>query len=244
MTADIFNAEQEALRSLVELLDQAKKCQMLYERAHMALPEPLKRVLGMNGVGGERSITSHIPPPERPPIPPDAEGDWIWIDAKAATPTTLALAILREAKVPVRAKDIVERVTDILPEASRGGIANLGNRLDEAGTIRRTDEGWLLLKPEAAGLLYKGNLWGPQTAFGKMELATHRRDAILHILQSSPSGLQIVQLVGELQRCPWVHAPVNKDLLKEDMEILQSKKKVRRRGHSKKWEIIPAHEKE
>lgn len=34
-----------------------------------------------------------------------------------------------------------------------------------------------------------------------------------------------------------VHAPLTKDLMKEDLKVLATDQKVRRRGNSKKWEI-------
>jgi hypothetical protein len=241
MSPDLFNAEQEALRSLMEWLEQAKKCQTLYERAHMALPEPLKRVLGMER-NGDKPSGSHIAAPEKPPMPPEAEPDWIWINQTDATATSVVLAVLRGAKGPLRAKDVAERVTAILPGASYGTVANVGSRLNEK-QIRRTEDGWLLLTPESAGVIYQSKFWGSPAVFDKFELAAHRRDAILHILRFFRTGLQTVQILGELQKCnSWVRAPINKDLLKEDMEVLQEKGKVRRRGNSKKWEVVVTQE--
>jgi hypothetical protein len=71
------------------------------------------------------------------------------------------------------------------------------------------------------------------------ELAAHRRDAILHILQHFEMGLEVVQLVEQLTNCSWVIAPVNKDLLKADVQVLESEGKIRRRGNTRKWEIAP-----
>jgi hypothetical protein len=76
------------------------------------------------------------------------------------------------------------------------------------------------------------------SAFGIHDVAAHRRESILHILSGYTTGLQIVQIVDQLRKCSWVHAPVNKDLLKADMEVLQEREKARRRGNSKKWEAL------
>ena len=241
MSPDLFNAEQEALRSLMDWLEQAKKCQALYERAHMKLPEPLKRVLGMES-SSEKPSGSHIEPPDRPPMPPEAESDWIWISQEYATVTSVVLAVLRAAKAPLRAKDVSERVVAILPAVPYGTVANVGSRLNDK-EIQRTEDGWKLLHPENAGVIYQGNFWGPPAIFDKFELAAHRRNAILHLLRHFRTGLQTVQILGELQKCnSWVRAPINKDLLKEDMEFLQDKGKVRRRGNSKKWEVVAVQE--
>ncbi len=171
-------------------------------------------------------------------MPPEAKSDWIYIQEKDATPTSVALAVLRTSKEPIRAKDIIARVTAILPNVVRGSINNIGSRLAESRLIDRTEEGWTLARPESAGIIHEGNLWGPREIFQKSELAAHRRDAIIHVLRNFDTGLQTRQLVEQLGRCSWVHAPVNKDLLKADMEILSELGKVRRRGNSKKWEVI------
>jgi hypothetical protein len=241
MTGDLFNAEHEAQRSLLDLYEQAKKCQQLFERANVALPEVLKRVLGMSGASQKANI-SHVAAPERPPMPPEAEQHWISIRDKEALPTSVVLAILRKAKGPLRAKDLNARVIEVLPNVLRGSISNIGTRLKDKA-IRLTGEGWEAIAPENAGVLHKGFFWGPPAIFAKQELASHRRDAILHILGHFQTGLQTVQIVDELRKCEWVRAPINKDLVKEDMEILAKLGKVRR-GSSKKWSVIPVSERE
>ena len=239
MSDDLFIAELEASRSLVELIEQAKKCQALYERAHMALPEPLRRVLGMNGTGtGKGSAPPNISAPDKPPMPIDASPEWIWIRASEAMPANIVMAVLRGAKGPLRPKDVIERVTAILPEIPAGTIYNVGPRLEKQGVIRRSNEtGWELLKPEIAGVVHKGYFWGHPAIFSKQELAAQRRAALLHILGFHPTGLQIVQILQQLKRCPWVVAPINKDLVKEDIGVLSNAGKVRRRGNTKNWEI-------
>jgi hypothetical protein len=242
MSDDIFSAELEATRSLVELYEQAKKCQTLFERAHMALPEPLRRVLGINGAGEKSAKPSNISPPEKPSMPVDAAPDWIWIKAIDASPASVTLAVLRASKGAVRPKDIIDRVTAIL-DVPAGTIYNVGPRLEKQQVIRRNEEGWVLLKPENAGLVYKGNFWGPLSAFGKVEQAAQRREALLHVLSFHPTGLQIVQIVQQLKRCSWVVAPINKDLIKEDIGVLAALKKVERQGNTKNWKIASGTEK-
>jgi hypothetical protein len=241
MTFDRINAEQEALKSLMDLYEQSRKCQQLYERAGMAIPEVLQRVLGMNGsnhkANGRTRVPPSIPPPARPNEPAGIEPDWIWINVEDASPTSVVLAILRASIDPLRHKDIVDRVIKLLPNVTIGSIGNIGTRL-EGKILERTPDGWRLLDHTSAGVLKDGFLWGPQTIFSKQELAAHRRDAILHVLAHHKTGLQTVQIVEELNNCSWVKAPINKDLLKADLEILRSKGKIKR-GSSKKWGITP-----
>jgi hypothetical protein len=237
MSDDLFSAEMEATRSLVELYDQAKKCQALFERAHMALPEPLRRVLGINAIGERSAAPPNIAAPEKPPMPLDAGPDWVWIKASDASVATVILAILRSAKSALRPKELIERVTAIIPAAPPGSIYNVGPRLEKAGIISRNEEGWSLIKTETAGLINKGYFWGPPAAFGKPEMAAQRRAALLHVLGFHPTGLQIVQILEQLKRCSWVIAPINKDLVKEDIGVLSQAGTVRRRGNTKNWEI-------
>lgn len=58
------------------------------------------------------------------------------------------------------------------------------------------------------------------------------------------SGLQVDQVVEALDSCTWLHATVNKDLVKADIEELREDKKVRRVGASKKWELAPTEKKD
>jgi hypothetical protein len=239
MSINQLDAEHEAIGSLMELLEQAKKTQRLYERAHMSLPEPLKRMLGMNGTGTNSPSPRFMPEPQNPSRPIEAATDWIYIRVENATPTSIALALLRKSKEPIRARDMVSAVQAILPEVNSGTIANIGSRLH--GTLlRRTDDGWTLEKPEAAGVIADGFLWGPPTIFGVHELAAHRRDAIRHLLANFPAGLQTSQIIEELRRCvSWMRAPISKELVQDDVEVLAKDGEIRRRGASKKWELMP-----
>lgn len=88
-----------------------------------------------------------------------------------------------------------------------------------------------------APILFEGRLWGPANIFQKYEIADHRREAILWLLQKFP-GQQIVQIVERLQDCEWVRAPKNKDLVKADMQILEKDGLVERRGNTRKWQLV------
>jgi hypothetical protein len=240
MNWDPIQAEQEAYQSYLALLDQARRCAELYERAELDLPERVQRLLGMIE-GGARKVTrnagAHIQPPERINPPKESGVDWISIDAKKGIVTTVMLAILRSANGgPVRSKEVTEKVREILQDATPGSVANAGTRVF-GDSVERTDEGWKLIKPEKAAILHEGRLWGPPSVFVSPEIAAHRRDGILHILKAFPTGLQIVQIVEQLKNCSWVKAPVSKDLLKMDMQVLRSEEKVRQVSHSKKWQI-------
>lgn len=241
MSNDRFAAEQEAFRGMVELFSLAERIKLAHERAGLTPPEPLRRLLGMNENGAKQANSITIQPPPVKSSPPGMADDWISIPFKAATPMTVVPAVLRGKKLAMRAKDVVAKALEINPSVSGGSVANTLSRL--TGLIERADDGgWLLSSGAAAAVIHDGRLWGPASVFQKTEVAYHRREAILWILNQFASGLQTLQIVEHLGSCKWLHAPVNKDLVKEDFNFLLKEGKVRRRGNTKKWEIAPDRE--
>jgi hypothetical protein len=238
MSIDQITAEQEAMESLIKLLEQAKRAQMLHDRAHMSYPEPLKRVLGLsvNGRGTSQiQETLNIPEPTPPPMPTGAKADWIWIRQEDATVISVVLALLRSATKPINPRDLATEVRSILPKANRGSVNNIGTKFHKT-LINRTDEGWKIANLEKAGILSGGYLWAPKETLQHYELAAHRRDSILHILKQFPGGLQSRQILEQLRRCAWMRAPLNKHLLKADLEVLdKEQEKIRRVSNSGKW---------
>ena len=236
--SDRLGQEREAIQSLMELLEVADKCRRLHERANMSLPEPLKRVLGIGVNGMVEPQRIEVPAPEVKSRPAEAESNWIWFRASEALPTSLVLAVLRAHGSDLTVREVISRTQEYLKKASAGTIANIGTRLDNAGIIERSPDGWRLLKLDRAPVMLEGFLWGPQAIFDKQEVATYRRDMILHVLGFFETGLQLLQLVERLKALDWLHAPANKDLVKADMDLLQQAKKVRRRGNTKKWQVV------
>jgi hypothetical protein len=233
-----FRSELLAYESFTRLLRQAEECADAFRQASIDVPSALKRLLAEESEDDEpRELQlSLIPPVRREHTPPEADKDWISISVSDCTPTSVTLAVLREAGRPMRAREVSERVLQHLPGATYGSIANLATRL--AGSqIQRADEGWTLLKPELAPILNGGYLWGLPSIFSKQEIAAHRREALCMVLQAFPSGLQIVQIVDQLKSLGWVQAPINKDLLKEDVAVLSAQGKINKRGNSGKWEL-------
>lgn len=234
-----FKSELLAYESFTRLLRQAEECADAFRQASIDVPAALKRLLADESENGDEPKElqlSLIPPVRREQTPIEAGRDWISISVGDCTPTSVTLAVLKEANRPMRARDVSERVLQHLPQATYGTIANLATRL--AGSqIQRTDDGWTLLRPESAPVLCNGYLWGPPTVFSKQEIAAHRREALCMVLQTFPTGLQIVQIVDQLKSLGWVQAPINKDLLKEDVAVLSAQGKISKRGNSGKWEL-------
>jgi hypothetical protein len=235
---DRLRAESEAAQSFIDFLNAAEACKEAYERASMALPEPLKRFLSVDSPSPYSTRSSFSVPAPKLKRPPEAEDDWAGVDVRDCSPTALIPAILREG--PMSSRDAIHRAQELNPSTAKGSLYNAGTKLLKQEILDRTDDGlWHLRKPEAAGFIFEKRFWGNKTTMPMYELAAHRRDAILHILQHFEMGLEVVQLVEQLTNCSWVIAPVNKDLLKADVQVLESEGKIRRRGNTRKWEIAP-----
>jgi hypothetical protein len=232
-----LDKELKAYQSMADLLTQAKAVRWNFEDANVGIPPALSRLLGesANGHDGE-SPKIIVSPPKTPRPPGVATDNWVWFDPRDATLTTLALAILRTSESPMLANDLFHEIRNFHKDANSGSFANIGARLD--GTIiKRSEEGWTLVDPTNAPVLFDGYIWGEPSVFKNTELAGHRRALICHMLQAWPGGLQIVQLVHHLRSSGLCRAPVSKDLVKVDMETLEKEGQARRIGNSRKWVV-------
>ncbi|WP_155798659.1 hypothetical protein [Sorangium cellulosum] len=234
-----FMKEMAAAQSLTRLLDAAEECLRAHDAAGMKYPEPLLRMLGEEEAprGGEKGRQCLvIPAPQRPPAPPEADDGWIWVEITAMKASNLTLGVLRGARKPMTPSEISEALGLIGVEVSRGTIGNIGTRLF-GSHIRRLDDGWVLVEGATSPVLFQGFAWGPHTIFEATELAAHRRAGIVHLLRVQPDGMQMMQIAHTLaESCPWNKAPVNKDLVKADMEALDELGLAKRMaGNSGKW---------
>lgn len=233
MGAD-FKATALAYQKFSQVLEDIETCKKLFEIAGEPLPEQLKEFFGSSRFHGRMVDAPTIAPPRRKGRPTDATDEWLSVELKEASATGLVLAVLRRSVKPMKAKEVVEVVTQLNPMIVRGSINNIGTRLDDK-LINRDDEGWSLIDPNKAGIIYDGYLWGPKEIFEKTEIAAHRREAILTFLGAFPGGLQTVQIVDMLRNTRWMQAPASKDLVKADMELMEAQNKVRRISNSRKW---------
>jgi hypothetical protein len=242
VSADI-QSEIQAVSSYLRILNEAQECRRFYERAGIPLPMPLLRLLGEAVAATpheQLALKINSPDVDSSRLatrPPEATKDWVSIKAKDASPTTIALAILRDQSEPLRAKEIANLVTSFSPNTVGGSIYNLLNRLAESGDVVNGSDGWILANTGAAGYLSGDYLWAPRLSLTKADLAAHRREAIVHILRNE-SSMQIMEIVEKLHQWEWVKAPINKDLLKADMPVLEEQGLVRRIANTRNWEAV------
>ena len=209
----------------------------------MPLPPMLRRLLGDTNESENDSEDDHdrtprmvIPPLKPTSRPPGAAEDWIWIPADALSDTGVVLAVLRKHAKPINTQDLVAEIRKVKPDAVTGTIYNILARVKDE-LLDETGEGWKLRRPENAPLFHGDAAWGPKEAFVKSDLAAHRREVILHILRANQGGLLQMQIVRQLESPDMCRAPVNKDLIKADMEVLRERGLVRRIGNSRLWAV-------
>jgi Fe2+ or Zn2+ uptake regulation protein len=151
----------------------------------------------------------------------------------------LSIAVLKASTESLTVRDVHEKVKVFSEDVSLGTIANVGTKAFQNGIISRDDGRWQLIDRDKAGVIHDGFVWGPPQIFQMHELAAHRRAAILHVLRQNTVGLQVTQIVVQLRNdLVKPPIPVNKSLVKADLEALQDDGNVRRRGNSKKWEAV------
>jgi hypothetical protein len=144
---------------------------------------------------------------------------------------------LREQNKPTKAKDVANLVNEILPNAVGGSIYNLLNRLEQEGYVDKDEDGWWLLPKGKTVILSGGFIWSLPEHLSKQDLAAHRREAIMFILRNE-RYLQLTEIVEQLHGWHWVKAPVNKDLLKLDLQVLETEGLIRRIGNTRNWEAV------
>lgn len=236
-----FTSEMKAYQALQDLLERGAEAKRLFDAAGLALPAPLSRMLGekTNGSGTGRQSKMSVPEMDRPPAPPEAVDDWIWISTDDMYAAGIVLGVIAGHSEPVSQKDVLSEVRRIRPDVNAGSIYNACSRLPKQGKIVRSDDGLVIAKDakDAIPILYNGFAWGMPKAFNIQELAAHRRMVLLHILESARDGMQQMQLMRQLQDCGLCKAPITKDLVKADLEMLSKESKVKRISNSKKWTI-------
>jgi hypothetical protein len=237
-----YEKEKAALALLGSLFSEAEKCKQAFVEAGLPLPGPLARFLdeeddrgsAVSPNGHARALVPRPPPPS--PSPPDMTEDWIWVDIGDMSADHMTLGILRAASGPMSPGAIAEAASMMGRETSRGTIGNVGTKFF-GKSVEQTTKGWCLMPGASAPVLLGKYAWGPPDIFNAAELASHRRGGIVHLLHVRSDGLQIVQIAHALEAdCPWNRAPVNADLVKADMQILDKDGRAKRvGGASGKW---------
>jgi hypothetical protein len=240
-----FQLEIIATRSYADLLLQAEETKKNYERAGLQLPAPIARLFSdtpaparMRKLDGSLfSQTPHVPPIMRHDEPAGMEREWVSIRKVNASPTSIALAILNGEKGPVTTKALAERVVAVSPKINIGSVYNLLNRLLETGDLKKGAAGWELASDGHAGIMTGPYIFLPPSFMTKADFAAHRREAIVHTLRAVGEQT-LTKLADILSGTPWVKAPVNKDLLKADLPLLEREGLIRRIEGTKSWEAV------
>jgi hypothetical protein len=256
-----FQSERAAAKALDNLLDQAESCQRLFVEAGMAIPEPLKRLFGdgafsptiaprnptllfqltaeeLANVRPSRSKTAVPKPPTQPDhgaIPAGADNSWVSILASAASPWSLALAIMRIHEGTISSAELNQRIADLRERKGGAGYATLP-RLVKAGIIQGNNDAWTILDRSKGGIFAGKWLWAKKSDLNVYDMAAVRREAIM-ILLSENEALTNSAITKSMESCSWNKADVNQHLIKADLRGLEKDKLVRQLP-TKVWEKI------
>jgi hypothetical protein len=234
-----YKLEIEAYKRLSDTLQELEQIRALFEQARSPIPDVLLR-LSRSSNGHGTSPQQGVIAETEPTRPTDIDPDWIWLSVKDAGIHTLALAIVRSSSGLLTTREIHSMVTPYNQEVPIGTIANVATRAEANQTIVRDDAGrWGIVQPEKIGVLHGEYIWGPASIFQVQEVAAYRRFFIIDFLRKNPVGMLQSQILAYLLTLELTSkgVPVNKSLVKADLETMDGNK-VRRRGGSKKWEAI------
>jgi hypothetical protein len=239
MRESSFEAESKAYAALTELMRSAREVERLFQAAGVDIPPALARMFGdgTTSGGGKNHRKQIASPMESPDRPQEAQTDWIWVEASELLTTNLILSLMRaEGDKAVTAKHLFECALKYDPNVNQVTIFNVGARID-GKLIHRGDDGWRLIDPLKVPLMFEGNAWGPVDVFAAPEIAAYRRAVIQHLLKKSFGGLMTMQIVDALKQFDGKF-PVNKDLVRADLEAMQTAGIIKHVGNSRKWTVI------
>lgn len=232
---DTFQTEIEAYQALSALMAKAAETRDLFAAADLPIPAPLARLLNEQASPETRPDVGVLRHRRKPTPPVDAEPGWIWVSAKDMQVSGLVHALLKEAGRPVMPRHLIDRLSRINPKVPSGSVYNVGPKSKE---IIRSDDGWSIKDPLAVPTLHGDKCWGPPEVFLKQELAAHRRQLILDILKSFNNGLQVMQIVDQLDQSGECRAPFSKDLVKTDVLRLLDEDRIKRHGRTRKYVAV------
>jgi Fe2+ or Zn2+ uptake regulation protein len=241
-----FLAEIAAAEAYIRLLQQGEECRRLYADASISMPPPLRRLLGEDSKKEAASpllrqdFPTLLKNPERDIVPSGVGEDWVSIRISEVTPETLLLAILRSSGSHLGTGELMSAMRQLRPSTSTQTMYNVIARCTDKKLIEATSGGWKLVSADSGGILAGTYLWAKDLP--KNDLTTHRREALLHLLEQHPK-LQVMQIVRSLENWKWVRSPVNKDLIKADLGVLEAEGVVKRSDDDpKRWEVVKGQE--
>lgn len=228
--------EAEALKEYAKWLEQGHRIQRLFVEAGSAIPDRLRRILTDHATG--QPTPPSLEKPQPPVNVPGYQSDWIWVPLESVQVRGMILAVLAQATRPMKPPQVIEAIEKLRPVENRVSIFNAGVALEKERKITRDESCWIMNEGVKAPVVVGAWAFGPPEAFGRHELAAHRREAIKHFLRQpfGRGGLQVVQITELLREADWVIGPKSKDLVKGD--ILAMKGVVRRVGGSRKYELV------
>jgi hypothetical protein len=235
----------DATNSYVRVLTEAQECQRLHQLAGLTLPDPIKGLLrqslseALPGASRLARVTvkTDLLPPPRPSAPVGFVDGWISVSAKDASGTSLIVAIINSANGAISLQELSRRLAEVRPNAGANTAYTVVQKLIIRGEIKGSSDGMYLANREKAGLLYNGFIWAPPTCLLDSDIASYRREAIIHLL-GGYGGLRMMNIVFLLEDTPWFHVEAKKDAVKADLAVLEKAGAVRKNEEYGTWELV------
>jgi hypothetical protein len=231
--------ESRAYDAFDEFRRKAEEVVNGFREAGIPLPPSLKRYLG-ESLEGVSPATPQIvlPPLPWPNKPPGYVDGWVFVSVHDLLITNLILGILRASSEPMKPAAVHSEAMQYDEEAKLVTVHNVGKRLEEGGTIVRSEEGWILLDTKRAPILFGDFAWGAPESFAAQELASYRRYILLHVLRNNPNGVMVMQAVKAISAFEDYKLPaIVKDTVMDDLGVLNKEGVVERIPATRMWKL-------
>jgi hypothetical protein len=221
-------------RSLEKWFAETQNLIAAYRQSGLPVPKLLDGVV--KPAEGQVARSMVVLPPARPDAPSGVTDSWIWLDKKDASPQSLVLAFLKEAKT-LGAKELIAKVRAIHKDINPGVLYNVGARL-QGKKIKKSGKNWEIIEGQEVPILYKDHIWAPAKLLSVQEQAAFRRMSVRHLMRGSPEGIKSLDIFKTLDGVDWLKpVSVSKDLIQDDLEAGDGDW-CRQMGVSKKWKLI------
>ena len=202
-----------------------------------ALSDPVKPVIKLES---DAPRNTRLPVPKMYSLPKrfleraDRGAKLVSIHASVASSSSLSLAILDSASRPLRAPEVSRLVNVWLPETPPESVYNILRNCERGGLLKCDSEGWTSVRGSNSISLCKDFVWGPPGELNQADIAAHRREGILRIIERYP-GLRALQITRCLLDWRWIKAPITKTIVGFDLAILTRQGFTQRRLGGRAW---------
>jgi hypothetical protein len=123
------------------------------------------------------------------------------------------------------------------PEIGSNSPYTVIRRLLDTDWFQRDEHDRLtVLFEDRAGIISEGYLWAPKEGLQFSDIASYRREGLLHLLKGY-ERLRMGNILVLLKEADWFKIEADKDAVKGDLRALLKERRVRR-GEDGLWEAV------